>query len=143
MKYFRILILAALAVLSVSCSITRRGSYVPVTSQLNLQMSDLEYLGETEISVEYRTYIGFIRVVDKVNGVKYDIAKKQFAPMNAGASDSPSIYSTLKKASYKVLDEFPDANYFIVVRTQRNITRLFLGSEKIDKAIVKAYSLKK
>lgn len=142
MKYLKILIFCAFAAMSVSCSITRNGSYAPVTSQLNLQMDDLEYLGETEISVEYRTYLGFIRVIDKVNGQKFDSGNRQLATMNAGTSNSPKVSGTLKKATYKVLEEFPEANYFIMVRTRRDISRLFLGSDKIDKAVIKAYAIK-
>ncbi len=125
-----------------ACSITKNSSYNPDMTMLNLTMDDMEYLGETEISVEYRTYIGVIRVIDKVNGERYDSSNRETAVLSGGSRFSESPYSVLSKAAPKVLKEYPDADYVVVASQTKHTVRLFLGSEVTMKAVVKAYSLK-
>lgn len=121
-----------------SCSIVNKQSYSPDVTQLNLQMSDLEYLGETEISVVYDTYLGIFTRIDQINGVKYDGKVKEFANLHTNRP----LSRKLVRATPKVLEEFPEANYYIVTRQTVEKQLLFLGSEKVVKATVKAYKIK-
>lgn len=136
MKLHRLLIICVSVVLGLSsCSVVERSSYSPDSVQLNLEMDDLEFLGQTEISVEYRQYIG-IRVIDKVNGEIYDnsvIRRTQVI----GCKDA-----TLQRATYKIFEEFPEADYIVMSSQKRDITRLFLGSEITTTAKVKVYKIR-
>ena len=63
MKLIRHIICAAVITMGLaSCSVTRHSAFAPGVTQLTIQMDDLEYLGESEITVEYRRYLGFIAV---------------------------------------------------------------------------------
>ena len=50
MNRIKYLIWVLVAVVCTSCSVTRNRAYIPSTAQLNIEMSDLEYLGQTELS---------------------------------------------------------------------------------------------
>lgn len=141
MNRIKYLIWVLVAVVCTSCSVTRNRAYIPSTAQLNIEMSDLEYLGQTEISVDYRTYLGFISRIDQINGEPYDRVERQHANLN-GYLSAPKLYNKLGRAASKVTEAFPDATYFIVVRQQKHKTRLFLGADVEVKATVKAYSFK-
>lgn len=142
MKLCKYLLGLGLAALCCSCSVTRNQTYAPATSQLNIQMSDLEYLGETEISVDYRTYLGFIRIIDKLNGTAYDGSEIKYTDLKNGDFLSSGLYGRLDRAAFKVLEKFPDADYFVVVNQSKQKTRLFLGAEVSVTAKVRAYAFK-
>lgn len=141
MKIYQLYILLALAAIGFSsCSVIKQGTYSPDSVQLNLSMEDLQPLGEVEISVEYRTYLGFIRAIDTINGIAYDgqIINKTKLPNHLNISlDSP-----LDHAAYLIFEKYPDAEYLIVSHTQSNKTRLFLGNEIATSAKIKAYKIK-
>ena len=101
---------------------------------------DLKYLGQSEISIEYRTYLGFIRTIDKINGEPYMREERIFTDIDAGHPQGLRLSGFLNRASYKVLEEYPEASYFILVSKSRHKTRLFLGGEVTEKAIIKAYA---
>ena len=125
-----------------SCSVTRYKAYAPNNTQLSLQMDDLEYLGESTISVEYRTYLGVIRVIDKINGVNYDGAEiKNFSIVN-NCGMSSNLLPALRRANFKLAEEYPAADYFIVTNQKRESQQLFIGSNIKTTAKIKAYSLK-
>ena len=139
MKLYRFLLLAAVVASLSACSVTRHRPYAVEDTRLNLAMSDLEYLGESEISVDYRKYAGFITVIDSINGVPYDGVEIKSARIgNAPAG----LYGKLNRAAYKLVEDFPEAEYFFVVSQDKTITRLFLGSDIKVKARVKAYKFK-
>lgn len=146
MKMNRLLTVVIACIIGLtSCSVTRNRAYAPSVTQLNLQMSDFEYLGETEISIEYRRYLGVFTRIDAVNGLPYDGQEINSVELNAGYLDGviPFRFSgKLDRASIKLLEDFPDANYYVVVRQSRHTTRWFLGSDITVKAVVKAYKLK-
>jgi hypothetical protein len=93
-----------------------------------MTMDDLNYLGESEISVEYDTYLGIITKLQKVNGEPYD-------PFHTRRLSIPSQSWTLKGrvldlAACKLLEDYPDATYFQVIFKTTEKERLFLGSVK-------------
>jgi len=103
-------------------------------------MSDLEYVGETEIEVTYSSYLGFIKNIHTVNGIEYDGTQKQIARLDPNWNGS---MGKLDHATYKVLQQFPEARYFQVMRRTKVKERLFLGSTVTEKATIRAYKLKK
>lgn len=108
--------------------------------RLEMSMDDLTYLGESEISVEYDTYLGIITKIQKVNGEFYN-------PLHTRKLNIPSQGLSLSGvgmdlAAYKVLEDYPQATYFQVVFERTETEKLFLGSVKKTTAKVRAYSLK-
>lgn len=125
-----------------SCSITRYKSYSPTSTQLNLQMNDLKYLGEVEINVEYRKYLGAITIIDNINGKSYDRYDIKHFPIYSNNSLTDELMPQLQMASTKALEVYPDADFFIVTSQTKEKHQLFLGSSVTAKARIKAYSLK-
>ena len=103
-------------------------------------MNDLEYLGESIIYVEYSRYLGMIAITDNVNGEVYtrDVIKR--FPI---VSSSTPLFPKLNRAAYKLAEDFPEADYFIVTSQDKERHQLFLGSHVKATAKVKAYSFKK
>ncbi len=143
LKY--IIVALALLVVGAGCTVTRNTTFSPEMTSLELHLSDMEYIGETEISIEYRTYLGFIRAIDSINGIPYDGKEIKRAELRGrclgGLFVSDGVL--VKRASYKVYEDYPDATNFMVVREQRHKVGLFLGAEITSKALVRAYRLKK
>ena len=109
MKIYKLLFFSVGLMLCLSsCSVVRQSTYSPRAVEHNLCMADFEYLGETEISVEYRKYLGIFRTIDVINGQSYD--GKTVKRMNLPGCPS----QVLSRASYKVLDEYPEAAFFNV-----------------------------
>lgn len=139
-KFNYFLIMVGILFMTSCGSVTKSSVFRPDDVRLNIGMDDLEYLGETEISVSYSVYLGFISVTDKVNGEDYSYMEKKIARF-----DGPSggvIRGKLKKAAYKAVEEFPDATYFLTVYSKAEINRLFLGREVTKVAKFRAYKLK-
>lgn len=126
-----------------SCGTVERSNPFSVLNtrlRLDMTMDDLNYLGTSEISVEYDTYLGFITKIQKVNGEPYD-------PFHTRRLSIPTQSMSLKGkgldlAASKLLEDYPDATYFQVIFKRTEKERLFLGSVKKTTAKVRAYSLK-
>ncbi len=52
------------------------------------------------------------------------------------------LYGRLDRAALKVLEKYPEADYFVVVNQSKHKTRLFLGAEVTRTAKVRAYAFK-
>lgn len=126
-----------------SCGTVQRSNSFEIKNtrlRLDMTMDDLNYLGESEISVECDTYLGVFTKLQKVNGQPYD-------PFHTRRLDIPTDSWSLKGkgldlAASKLLEDYPDATYFQVIFKTTEKERLFLGSVKKTTAKVRAYSLK-
>lgn len=140
MKKIINLTLAVLVALMVqSCGTTTKYSTLkPYESHHYSQMTELEPCGETEVDVEFTSYLwGLFHNVKAVNGQAYNGQNKISLHMPKGLS------GMLGKAAYKVLEQHPDAVYFQVVRVEKSKDKLFLGSYNKEKATIRAYRFKK
>ena len=141
MKWNKILGGLLCALCMVSCGTVQINKPFTVGDiRLEMSMDDLNYLGESEISVEYDTYLGFITRIQKVNGEEYNplYTRKLNIPTQGLALSSEGM----DLAAYKVLEDFPQAVYFQVVFERTETQKLFLGSVKKTTTKVRAYSLK-
>ncbi len=138
MRVFKILLTVLSIFMLGSCSVTRIAnlSYNDAHKTVFLD-GELEYLGESKISVEYRQYLGCIRVIDVVNGEVYNPEVRS----NLKLENAPLI---LWKAAPHLAQEYPEADYFWVVGTTRNMNLdgLLLGSRKSISAKVRAYKIR-
>ena len=130
------------AMLFTSCgTTTSTRSFSPQITQLIYSNDDLEFLGETEVSVNYSTWLGLFYQIHTVNGIEYDSSNKKITQLNNGIA-LPLVGSKLDKAYYKVIEKFPEARYFQIVRTTTEKEKLFLGNEYNQKALIRAYKIR-
>jgi len=148
MKKYIILFIIGFALLGTSCTLGRlthktvpATSFTPNIVKLDLTMEQFEYLGETEISVTLKTYFGMFKRIETINGLPKDIRNIKLTTFY-GNKDIP-VEGILKRAAYKVIEDFPDADYYVPVNYQENIHRMFLGNTKTITMKVKAYKFKK
>jgi hypothetical protein len=143
MKNLKYLFMAGVAaLLFTSCgTTTSTRSFSPQITQLIYQNKDMEFLGETEVSVNYSTWLSLFYQIHTVNGVEYDSSNKKITQLNNGIA-LPMVGSKLEKAYYKVIEKFPTARYFQIVRTTTEKEKLFLGREYTQKALIRAYKIR-
>jgi len=139
-KYIVIPILLA-CLLSACGTVThtrKKSSFEPDKVTLKINISDLNYLGESEVTLSYSKYLGFIYSLEEINGIQYD-------PTNVKETKIDGVYIPQKyvsKALYKVLDDYPDATYYQLVYNQMEVHKLFMGKELKQTIRIKAYSFK-
>jgi len=150
MKKYIVLLIIGFALVCASCTLTRKTvpatSFTPDIVRLELTMDQFQYLGETEISTTYRIYLGVFYKLDAINEVKherraaYDIKKATFY----GNHDLTCALKkcSMKQAAYKLVEEFPNADYFIPVNHQKKTFRVFGGKYVTETIKVKAYKFK-
>ena len=117
MKKYIVLSVIGFTLLCTSCTLGRftyktapATSFTPGIVKLELTMDQFEYLGETEISVSQKTYMGIFTKLDSINGIPKDIRNKKFTKFY-GNQDIP-VTGILQRAAYKVIEDFPDADYY-------------------------------
>ena len=116
----------------------KRTTYAPNKVELRINMSDLKYLGESEITLTYNQYLGYLSTLQTVNGATYD-------PTNVKKTKIQGIkihQKYVNNALYKVVEEYPDADFYKLVYNKKEIDRLFLGKEVKQTIRIKAYSFK-
>ncbi|MBO4476320.1 MAG: hypothetical protein J5737_06340 [Bacteroidales bacterium] len=123
---------------------TVQSSFAPNGTMLNMHMEDLQYLGDSELTVTYDTYLGLFTRIRTINGNDFDPSVIRYASIRSNASGAAvtGISPVLTRASYKAYEEYPNADYFIVTRQESKITMLIMGKEIESKATVKAYKIK-
>lgn len=144
MKYLLSLVIAGVILSSCSNYYTwserRTVSLTPNDVRLNINLSDFEYLGKTEISVRSREYLGFIHRIDSINNRPYNYRDLRLVQLS-GPRDI-RLSSDMQKAAYKVLDDFPDATYYIISNNYLKVHRLFLGKWALHTMEIQAYKYK-
>lgn len=140
MKFVKFIAMVAVLLTVTSCgSLTKSRSYSFNDVRLEMGMSDLQYLGEEEISVEYTSYLWCIKSFEKVNGEIYNPSNRKELTMPRSCNFRNR---NLDKAAYKLVEKFPEAVYFQIVFETKNADRLFLGSVNKETARVRAYKLR-
>ena len=134
LKFFYIIV--ATLLLSGCGTLTTDRTFSPTVNRF--YMSDLVYLGETEVEITYSTYLGIFKKIHTLNEKEYDSSNKKRAFLDGQAIKSWG----LNKAAYKALEEYPEGRYFQIVRRIKEKNRLFLGSEVKETAIIRVYKYK-
>ena len=135
LKYIVAIFAVTLGIASCGVMKTNVQGPAPIT-QLNIDLDQLEYLGEKEITVTFDKYLGIFKKIRTINGADYDRSVRVYSYI-------PNLNPHLYRAAGVVYDAFPQADYFVVSRQTSSRTLLFLGSEVEVKAVVKAYKRKK
>lgn len=141
MKYIKYLFIAVFVLALQGCGTTTRNrTFSPELTQLHLLMDDLVFIGETEVEMSYSTYLfGLFHNIHTVNGKEYDATHKQITKLESRFFGG---LGKLDKATYKVLQDYPEARYFQVVRRTKVKDKLFLGNSVKETAIIRAYKFK-
>ena len=140
MKFFKSLsIIAVVMALLSSCGTHTTSTPYQTSSRLEIHMSDLQYLGESQISCEYNTYLGFIRSISKVNGKDYIPGNDVKLSIKNGLNLRGK---GMRLASQKVLKDYPEATYFQIVMDTKQTDVMFLGSSTVRTVKVRAYKFK-
>jgi hypothetical protein len=139
-KIGKIIIMAVVALCLTACGTTKSSNPYKVGSKLEIQMSDLQYLGESVISCEYDTYLGFIRHLVSVNGEEYVPGNDVKLNLPGGMLNFGN--KGMRLAATKILTEYPDATYFQVVMETKETEVAFLGSSTKRSAKIRAYKFK-
>lgn len=144
MKGYLVLIISVFALTSCSNYYTfsekRTTSLTPDFVRLDVTLDDFEYLGKTEISVKTREYLGFITVIDSVNNRAYNYRDVRI--VNLTGPRDIKLNAEMQKAAYKVIDEYPDATYYVIANDYKKIHRLFLGKWTLRTMEIHAYKYK-
>ena len=129
----------------VSCSSMRTIEKAPAGSmtpevRLNISLNDIEYLGESTISVSTRTYFGSFKHIDKVNGEVFDRHNNTTTSL-LGNLDI-NLHGDIALAAGKVIKDYPEADYFVPVSYKDEVVNLFLGTLSTKTIVIKAYKYK-
>ena len=117
-------------------------------SHVELHLSDIQYLGETEVSFEYSTYLGLGTRVVAINGERPDNSKIEavFLPISIPAKALRWYYwrqtFTFNRSLYKAYEEFPDADYLEVSSSTIEQHNMFLGRKVKEIKKIKAFRYK-
>ena len=83
MKILKLIAICTLVLFVTSCgSVSKNNSYSFDQVRLEMNMNDLTYLGEAEISVEYSSYLGLFKSIEKVNGEVYNPVHEKYGHKN-------------------------------------------------------------
>lgn len=115
-------------------------SFVPDYVRVEANINDYAQLGETTVTLEYREYIGFINKIDKVNGEDYNFRDIKIIELEGNTNIK--LNGNIKLALYKVVEEYPNADYYVPVMKQTDVERMFLGKYVKESVTLKAYKLK-
>ena len=147
MKQFKwIIALLVSASLLTSCSnfytysSKRSVSLTPDIVRLDVTLDDFEFLGQTEITVSSRKYLGFIKVIDSINNRAYNYRDVRYTELT-GPRDV-RLPEEMKRAAYKVVDEFPEATYYVITNDYKQINRGFLGKKQTRRMEIQAFKYK-
>lgn len=119
----------------------RTTSFTPDLVRMNVNLSDVQLLGQTTLTVQTRTYLGMFKHTDYVNGVRYDYRTVTKVSLH-GMTDI-KLPREMQKAAYKALEEFPEADYFVPVSAKKEVDWMFLGHRTTHTVVVKAYKYNK
>lgn len=118
----------------------RSTALTPDVVRMDINIDKLEPLGEMEVSVDYRTYLGFIRSLDSINHIAYD--RREINKVHLKGPKDFAVPRYLNRATYKITEAFPNADYYVPMYTSRKLIRMFLGRQTRQSMMIKAYKLK-
>ena len=136
-----------------SCAVKHKHQYrAPLgdpryNSYLQLDLDDIETIGEMEISYEFTRYLGFIVRIIGINGERPDKANLHYAYPQQTFRENFAILTRLdgkgmRRALYKVYSEFPEATHFQIVSDHYRTHTMFGGKKVKRTSRVKVYKFR-
>jgi hypothetical protein len=124
-----------------SSNTVRTANLTPEIVKLDLTMNDFELLGEVKVEVQYRTYFNSINVYETINGETYN--RRVTRRVHFAGDRGIRLSLPIQKATYKLIDKYPDADYYVPVSTDKQIEKMFLGRHTKEVVTFKVYKQKK
>lgn len=141
MKKIKYLIILSVTLILASCGTTTKDKGImPSYHDFRIWKENLVAVGETEVEVEFSTYLGLFYKIQSVNGKEYDSTNKNLARVDSRMVRGMSRH--MRIATSKVVEKYPEAVYFQVVKVHKERTKLFLGNEVKETAVIRAYKMK-
>ena len=136
-------VLLLIAVIGTSCvsqhNVERNYSDLrPDVVRLELTMDDYQYMGDVNIEVEYKTYLGIFSKILTVNGEKYD---PRFYHKTNIAFRKKVKLGKLKLALHKVLELYPNADYIIPASFNDQVEHMMGGRIHKRTMTLKVYAI--
>lgn len=146
-KIFSFLTVAIVAIFLSSCSVSnvstmRSGTTMPDFVRLDVTLDDYEYLGETEIEVEYHKYFGLFTYFNTINGEAVSRRNRNFVFLS-GRTPVRLQPRRLNRALIKAYTAYPDADFLMPSMTTMETEQLFLGRKVKVTARIKSYKIRK
>ncbi len=117
---------------------------MPNDIRLNQTMSDFEFLGEGEVSVEYGRYLFFFSHLNLINGK--EVARRNQTIINFSGSGNFSFTllpnTKIRRAVYEMHVKYPTADFLVPVNIITEKQGMILGSKVKQTMKVKAYKIK-
>lgn len=130
-------IMSACSVGQYSSNTVRTADFTPGIVKLDLTMNDFEFQGEVKVEVEYRTYFNVLNVYETINGETYN--RRVSRSVRFAGDKGIRLSLPIQKATYKVIDTYPTADYYVPVFTDKQIERMFMGSRAKEVVTFKVY----
>ena len=142
---YKMLLLIVVTLLITSCTKTssdiRTASFMPTRVELQQTMENYEFLGDVDVDVDYSRYLFFFNIVHTINGKP--ASKDRDVLIFHGKKNIPITFDRqLRRAIYKALKEFPDADILMPVLITKQVGYMFLRAKIKKTAKIKAYKLK-
>lgn len=139
--YIALITVMALATSCVSQHNVNR-AYSPLKPdyvRLDVTMADYEYLGDVTMEVVYKHY-GLWRKVLTINGENYD--PRYYSKTQLDFTKRVKMSSLMKKACYKVVETYPQANYIVPATAKKEYEHMFAGRNIKETFTVKVFALR-
>jgi hypothetical protein len=135
---------AFIILLTGACSSTKKNVRTTPFSasevRLELNASDFNYLGKTEVTYTYRRFFLIFRKLDSLNNQQNHPRVKRIVKFNGIKNISLNRFG--KQAAIKATKKFPEADYYVPVNEKKEVEKKFLGRKIKTSIIIKAYKLK-
>ncbi len=118
---------------------SRTASFYPNVVRYELSSDKIQLLGEMEISISYKRYLGIFRIWDKINGE--DVNRRVINTITLYGDKNISLSRDLQRALYGAHVQYPEADFLIPVFEIVELETMFLGRRVEKRAKIKAYKL--
>lgn len=144
MRHNSICILLFLAIVGLSSCVSHHAVnktyFRPDEVRLELNMQDMEYVGQVTVETEYKRYLGLLIKMLTINGEPYN--SRQYTISDLALNPYVHCSKYIQKALYKVTDTYPEADYAIPTFYKKEVEHMFGGKIIKESMIIKVYRLK-
>ncbi|MFC2115358.1 hypothetical protein ACFLTU_02720 [Bacteroidota bacterium] len=118
---------------------SRTASFYPNLVWYELSSDDMQFLGEMEISISYRKYLGIFRVYENINGEA--VNRRIVNTLTLYGDKNVPLSPVLRRALYDVHVQYPEADFLIPVFEIEQLQTMFMGRRVEKRAKIRAYKL--
>lgn len=137
-KFKYIYLFAGLLLLASSCTMNRKSMQgAPLSVQMNITMSDLEYVGDVTGTSTQSYVLGI-----PYGGKRYYSSSVDYFPASQFAIPFLGSNRGMNNAMYDAMKQRPDADFVIPFNVEEVVHQEFLGSKRTLTIKAKAFKIK-